>query len=65
MNEKVQIKRVRRPADYQLHLVLDHEEVVVICAALEAFPADDNELGLELRDKFNNALATLGERLKK
>ena len=66
MNDKISIKRVRRPADYQLHVVLDHEEVVEINAALDAATAhSSNELLLELQSKFNSALATLGERLKK
>ena len=66
MNDKISVKRVRRPADYQLHVVLDHEEVTLINEALDSYKEKcEEDLLVELSTKFNDALATLGQRLKK
>ena len=65
-NEKIAVKRVRRPADYQLHVILDHKEVLEICVALDnSSTVLDEDTQLALRSEFRDALATLEKRLNK
>ena len=71
MSKKSEVKRVRRPADYQLHTVMDYDEVHAVYLALsyylDSYPEDskDKVVFVGLFENFQRALEELDKRLKK